>query len=65
MSHLTPKILSNQIWVAGYFGQPLTYLKFTIFIFNYLCNSLKSQATKEAFIHTNWSCELKVMALFF
>jgi hypothetical protein len=22
---LTPKILSDHIWVAGYFGQPLTY----------------------------------------
>jgi hypothetical protein len=23
--HLTPKILSDQIWIAGYFGQSLTY----------------------------------------
>jgi hypothetical protein len=29
---LTPKISSSQIWVAGYFGQPLTYPNFTIFI---------------------------------
>jgi hypothetical protein len=56
--HLTPKILSNQIWITGYFGQPLTYPDFTIFSSDFLCISLK------AFIHTNWSCESKVMALF-
>ena len=28
---LTPKILNNQIWVVGYFWQPLTYPYFTIF----------------------------------
>jgi hypothetical protein len=39
---LTPKILSDQIWVAGYFGQPLTYPNFTIFSSDFLCISLKS-----------------------
>jgi hypothetical protein len=39
---LTLKILSDQIWVAGYFGQPLTYPYFTIFSSDFLCNSLKS-----------------------
>jgi hypothetical protein len=39
---LTLKILSDQIWIASYFGQPLTYLDFTIFISDFLCNSLKS-----------------------
>jgi hypothetical protein len=39
---LTPKILSDQIWIAGYFGQPLTDPYFTIFSFDFLCNSLKS-----------------------
>jgi hypothetical protein len=38
---LTPKFLSDQIWVDGYFGQPLTYPYFTIFISDFLCNSLK------------------------
>jgi hypothetical protein len=61
---LTLKILSDQIWVVGYFGQPLTYPYFTIFSSDLLCNSLKSKATREAFIHANQSCELKVMALF-
>jgi hypothetical protein len=41
-SVLTLKILSDQIWVAGYFGQPLTYPYFTIFSSDFLCNSLKS-----------------------
>jgi hypothetical protein len=27
---LTPKISSDQIWVASYFGQHLTYPNFTI-----------------------------------
>jgi hypothetical protein len=40
--YLTLKISSDQIWVAGYFGQPLTYPDFTIFISDFLCNSLKS-----------------------
>jgi hypothetical protein len=31
MSNLTPKILSNQIWVVGYFEHPLKYPYFTIF----------------------------------
>jgi hypothetical protein len=39
---LTLKISSDQIWVAGYFGQPLTYPDFTIFSSDFLCNSLKS-----------------------
>jgi hypothetical protein len=39
---LTLKISSDQIWVAGYFGQPLTYPYFTIFSSDFLCNSLKS-----------------------
>jgi hypothetical protein len=39
---LTPKILSDQIWVVGYFGQPMTYAHFTIFSSYFLCNSLKS-----------------------
>jgi hypothetical protein len=39
---LTLKISSNQISVAGYFGQPLTYPDFIIFSFDFLCNSLKS-----------------------
>jgi hypothetical protein len=39
---LTLKISSNQIWVAGYFGQPLTYPDFTIFSSDFFCNSLKS-----------------------
>jgi hypothetical protein len=39
---LTPKILSDMIWVVGYFGQPLTYPYFTIYSSNFLCNSLKS-----------------------
>jgi hypothetical protein len=41
-SSLTLKILSDQIWVAGYFGQPLTYPYFTILSSGFLCNSLKS-----------------------
>jgi hypothetical protein len=32
---LTLKISSDQIWDAGYFGQPLTYPYFTIFSFNF------------------------------
>jgi hypothetical protein len=32
---LTPKFLSDQIWVASYFGQPLTYPYFTIFNFDF------------------------------
>ena len=36
------KISSDQIWVAGYFGQPLTYPNFIIFSFDFLYNSLKS-----------------------
>jgi hypothetical protein len=36
------KISSNHIWVIGYFGEPLTYLEFTIFSFDFLCISLKS-----------------------
>jgi hypothetical protein len=32
---LTPKISSDQIWVAGYFGQRLTYPYFIIFISNF------------------------------
>jgi hypothetical protein len=39
---LTPKISSDQIWVAGYFGQPMTYPYFAIFSSHFLCNSLKS-----------------------
>jgi hypothetical protein len=39
---LTPKILSEQIWIASYFGQPLTFPYFTIFSSDFLCNSLKS-----------------------
>jgi hypothetical protein len=39
---LTPKISSNQIWVAGYFGQTLTYPDFIIFSSDFLCISLKS-----------------------
>jgi hypothetical protein len=39
---LTPKILSDQFWVGGYFGQPLTYPDFTIFSSDFLCISLKS-----------------------
>jgi hypothetical protein len=39
---LTLKISSDQIWVAGYFGQPLKYPDFTIFSSNFLYNSLKS-----------------------
>jgi hypothetical protein len=39
---LTLKISSNQIWVVGYFGQPLTYPNFNIFSSHFLCNSLKS-----------------------
>jgi hypothetical protein len=39
--YLTLKILSDQIWVAGYFGQPLTYPDFTIFSSDFLCNFLK------------------------
>jgi hypothetical protein len=39
---LTLKISSDQIWVAGYFGQPLTYPYFTIFRSDFFCNSLKS-----------------------
>jgi hypothetical protein len=39
---LTLKISSDQIWVVGYFGQPLTYSDFTIFSSDFLCNSLKS-----------------------
>jgi hypothetical protein len=33
---LTLKISSDQIWVAGYFGQPLTYPYFTIFSSNFI-----------------------------
>jgi hypothetical protein len=40
--YLTPKISSDQIWIAGYFGQPLTYPHFTIFSSDFYCNSLKS-----------------------
>jgi hypothetical protein len=40
--YLTPKILSNQIWVYCYYWQPLTYPDFTIFISDFLCISLKS-----------------------
>jgi hypothetical protein len=39
---LTLKISSDQIWVVGYFGQPLIYPYFTIFSSDFLCNSLKS-----------------------
>jgi hypothetical protein len=39
---LTLKISSDQIWVASYFGQHLTYPNFTIFSSDFLCNSLKS-----------------------
>jgi hypothetical protein len=39
---LTLKISSDQIWVARYFGQPLTHPDFTIFSSDFLCNSLKS-----------------------
>jgi hypothetical protein len=39
---LSPKISSDQIWVARYFGQPLTYPYFTIFSSDFLCNFLKS-----------------------
>jgi hypothetical protein len=39
---LTPKIPSDQIWVAGYFGQLLTYPYFTTFRFDFLYNPLKS-----------------------
>jgi hypothetical protein len=39
---LTLKISSDQIWVAGYFGQPLIYPDFTIFRSDFFCNSLKS-----------------------
>jgi hypothetical protein len=39
---LIPKILSNQIWITSYIGQPLTDPCFTIFSFDFLCNSLKS-----------------------
>jgi hypothetical protein len=41
-SILTPKILSDQIWVASYFGQNLTYPYSTIFSSDFLYNSLKS-----------------------
>jgi hypothetical protein len=39
---LTLKILSDQIWISSYFGQPLTYPNLTIFSSDFLCNSLKS-----------------------
>ena len=39
---LTLKIWSDQIWVAGYFGQPPTSPDFTIFSTGFLCNFLKS-----------------------
>ena len=39
---LTLKISSDQIWVAGNFGQPLIYPCFTNFSSNFLCNSLNS-----------------------
>jgi hypothetical protein len=42
MDNLTLKISSDQIWVASYFGQPLTYPNFTILSSEFLCNSLKS-----------------------
>jgi hypothetical protein len=41
-SFLTIKILRDQIWVSGYFGQPLTHPDFTIFSSGFFCNSLKS-----------------------
>jgi hypothetical protein len=40
--NLTPKILSDQIWIAIYFGQALTYTYFNIFSFDFLYNFLKS-----------------------
>jgi hypothetical protein len=33
---LTPKILSDYIWIFGYFGQPLTYPYFIIFSFAFV-----------------------------
>jgi hypothetical protein len=33
---LIPKILSDQIWIAGYFGQPLTDPYFTVFSSDFL-----------------------------
>jgi hypothetical protein len=42
LSNLTLKISSDEIWVASYFGQPLTYPYFTIFSSDFLCHSLKS-----------------------
>jgi hypothetical protein len=35
-------VASDQIWVASYFGQNLTYPYFTIFSSGFLCNILKS-----------------------
>jgi hypothetical protein len=34
---LTPKILRDPLWAAGYFRQPLTYPDVTIFISDFLC----------------------------
>jgi hypothetical protein len=36
---LTPKILRDQIWVAGYFGQPLTYTYFVFLIMTFCVTS--------------------------
>jgi hypothetical protein len=52
--YLTPRTSSDSIWVEGHFGQPLTYP------FVFMFYSLQSQAMREAFIHTKWSCEQKV-----
>jgi hypothetical protein len=46
---LIPKILSDQIWVTGYFGQPLTYPNFIIFSPNFLCNFSKIISYKHSF----------------
>jgi hypothetical protein len=42
IENLTLKISSDQIWVVGYFGQPLTYPDSNIFSSDFLCSSLKS-----------------------
>ena len=64
MTPLTPKILSDQIWINVYFWQPLACPYFIIFNFDFLCNSLKPKATRKAVIHTNRKCELKFMEFF-
>jgi hypothetical protein len=50
MKTLTPEILSDQIWVSGYFGQFLTYPYFIIFNSDFTFSVKNNNLKKKKFL---------------